>query len=166
MLPLFGKLQVGKKPVIPLTRTSESDKSGAGKGSDAEAEVILVEPIREFPPPPPPPAAPVQKVEEASPSPVVQEEASQPDAEVQEPQESQPSFEQEASMLMPQYQGEAAQDLSQNTIMESFVPDMQQQPGQMHAYPGYPPPTLEEDGLEAEDGLAPLESQPDRKSVV
>ncbi|TKS92177.1 G patch domain-containing protein 8 [Collichthys lucidus] len=161
MLPLFGKLQAGKKPLIPLTRPDDGEKSGAGKGSETEAEVILVEPIREFPPPPPPPAPPVQKVEEVPQSTVVQEEMLQPNTEAQMHQEPRPLFEQEPSIMMPQYQGEAGQDPSQNPMMEALMPEMQQQQPPMHAYPGYPPPNLEEDGMEAEeDGLAPLESQP------
>ncbi|KAJ7992393.1 hypothetical protein DPEC_G00278060 [Dallia pectoralis] len=150
MLPLFGKLQAGKKyPAILLTRSDDGEKSSAGKGSDAGGEVILVEQIREFPPPPPPPPA-QKKVEETVM--IVQEE---------EPQvlhEPRPMFGQEASMLMAPYQGELGQDPS---MMEPLMHDMQQQPP-MHAYPNYPPPSLEEDmGMEAEeDGLAPLESQP------
>ncbi|KAL6102548.1 gpatch8 [Pungitius sinensis] len=103
MLPLFGKLQAGKKLMIPLTRPDEGDKSGAGKCS--EPEVILVEPIREFPPPPPPPPPPaVQKVEEAPQIVVVQEEAPHPAAEAQLHQEPGPMYEQDPSMAMAQYQ--------------------------------------------------------------
>ncbi|XP_061761359.1 G patch domain-containing protein 8 [Nerophis ophidion] len=146
ILPLFGKFQAGKKtPFIPLTRPDEGDKSRAGKSSDADREVILVEPIREFPPPPPPPAPPVQKLEET----VVQETV------VQEPHLL---LEQESTILMPQYQGDSEQDPLQNPMMEPLMPD--QQPP-MHGYPLYPPQSLEEEGMEAEDdGLAPLESQP------
>nr|XP_061837904.1 G patch domain-containing protein 8-like isoform X1 [Nerophis lumbriciformis] len=151
ILPLFGKLQAGKKtPFIPLTRPDEGDKSRAGKSSDADREVILVEPIREFPPPPPPPAPPVQKVEET----VVQEMTTEGQV-VQEPHLL---LEQESTILMPQYQGDSEQDPSQNPMMEPLMPD--QQPP-MHGYPVYPPQSLEEDCMEAEeDGLAPLESQP------
>ncbi|XP_061906034.1 G patch domain-containing protein 8 [Entelurus aequoreus] len=151
ILPLFGKLQAGKKtPFIPLTRPDEGDKSRAGKSSDADREVILVEPIREFPPPPPPPAPPVQKVEET----VVQEMTTEGQV-VQEPHLL---LEQESTILMPQYQGDSEQDPSQNPMLEPLMPD--QQPP-MHGYPVYPPQSLEEDGMEAEeDGLAPLESQP------
>ncbi|XP_068434280.1 G patch domain-containing protein 8 isoform X1 [Clinocottus analis] len=159
MLPLFGKLQAGKKPMFPLTRPVESEKLGVGKCS--EPEVILVEPIREFPPPPPPPAplVLVQKVEEAPQiTLVVQEETPLPTPEVQLLQEPQPLFEQDPSMAMPQYQGEPGQDPSQIPMMDSLMTEMQQP---MHAYPAYPPPNLEEDCMEAEeDGLAPLESQP------
>ncbi|KAK5884592.1 hypothetical protein CesoFtcFv8_018395 [Champsocephalus esox] len=160
MLPLFGKLQAGKKPLFPLTRPMEVDKSGAGKC--IEPEVILVEAIREFPPPPPPPAPPVQKVEEAPQITVVQEETQHPSIEAPVHQEPLPLFEpDEPSMAMAQYQAESGQDPSQNPMMESLMPEMQHQQHQMHAYPSYPPPSLEEECMEAEeDGLAPLESQP------
>uniref|UniRef100_G3PM81 G patch domain containing 8 n=1 Tax=Gasterosteus aculeatus TaxID=69293 RepID=G3PM81_GASAC len=152
MLPLFGKLQAGKKLMIPLTRPDEGEKSGAGKCS--EPEVILVEPIREFPPPPPPPAPPVQKVEEAPQIIAVQEEAPHPAAEAQLHQEPGPMYEQDPSMAMAQYQGESVQDPCQNPMMDPLMTEM-------HVYPAYPPPTLEEECMEAEeDGLAPLESQP------
>ncbi|XP_054614601.1 G patch domain-containing protein 8 isoform X2 [Dunckerocampus dactyliophorus] len=156
ILPLFGKLQAGKKtPIIPLTRPDEGEKSGPGKSCDVDGEIILVEPIREFPPPPPPPAPPVQKVEEAPQSTAPQEEMTTEGQVVQEPHLL---FEQESSMMMPQYQVESAQDPSQNPMMESLMPD--QQPP-MHGYPVYAPQGLEEEGMEAEeDGLAPLESQP------
>ncbi|KAK6311626.1 hypothetical protein J4Q44_G00172900 [Coregonus suidteri] len=162
MLPLFGKLQAGKKyPAIPLTRPDGGEKSSAGKGSNAGEEVILMEPIREFPPPPPPP--PVhKKVEETVV--VVQEEARHLTLDTRVLHEPRSLFDQEPSMLMPMYQGEPGQDPSQNPMMEPLMPDMQQQqPPPMHAYPNYPPPSLEEEdmGMEAEeDGLAPLESQP------
>nr|XP_057904643.1 G patch domain-containing protein 8 isoform X2 [Doryrhamphus excisus]XP_057904644.1 G patch domain-containing protein 8 isoform X2 [Doryrhamphus excisus]XP_057904645.1 G patch domain-containing protein 8 isoform X2 [Doryrhamphus excisus] len=156
ILPLFGKLQAGKKtPIIPLTRPEEGDKSGPGKSSDADGEVILVEPIREFPPPPPPPAPPVQKVEETPQTAAVQEEITTEGQVVQEPHLL---FDQESSMMVPQYQVDSAQDPSQDPMMESLLPD--QQPP-MHGYPVYAPQSLEEEGMEAEeDGLAPLESQP------
>nr|XP_029491689.1 G patch domain-containing protein 8 isoform X1 [Oncorhynchus nerka] len=160
MLPLFGKLQAGKKfPAIPLTRPDGGEKSSAGKGSDARAEVILMEPIREFPPPPPPQPA-HKKVEETV---VVVQEARHLTLDARVLHEPRPLFHQEPSMLMPPYQGEPGQDPSQNPMMEPLMPDMQQQPPPMHAYPNYPPPSLEEEdmGMEAEeDGLAPLESQP------
>ncbi|XP_061159300.1 G patch domain-containing protein 8 isoform X1 [Syngnathus typhle] len=162
MLPLFGKLQAGKKtPVITPNRTEESDKSGAGKSTEADGEVILVEPIREFPPPPPPPVAQVLKVEETPQSATVQEVTEQPTTEAQVLQEPHLLYEQDSSMMIPQYQGELGQEPLQNPMMETIMPDMQQQQPPMHAYPMYPPSGLEEDGLEAEeDGLAPLESQP------
>uniref|UniRef100_A0A8C7N0Q4 G patch domain containing 8 n=2 Tax=Oncorhynchus kisutch TaxID=8019 RepID=A0A8C7N0Q4_ONCKI len=160
MLPLFGKLQAGKKfPAIPLTRPDGGEKSSAGKGSDAGAEVILMEPIREFPPPPPPQPA-HKKVEETV---VVVQEARHLTLDARVLHETRPLFHQEPSMLMPPYQGEPGQDPSQNPMMEPLMPDMQQQPPPMHAYPNYPPPSLDEEdmGMEAEeDGLAPLESQP------
>ncbi|XP_077415046.1 G patch domain-containing protein 8 isoform X2 [Vanacampus margaritifer] len=162
MLPLFGKLQAGKKaPVIPLNRTDECDKSGAGKSSEADGEVILVEPIREFPPPPPPPAPPVLKVEESPQSTTVQEETQQPTADGQVLQEPRLLYEQDSSMMIPQYQEELGQEAMQNPMIETIIPDMQQQQPPMHGYPMYPPAGLEDDGLEAEEeGLAPLESQP------
>uniref|UniRef100_A0A1A7XBZ3 G patch domain containing 8 n=2 Tax=Iconisemion striatum TaxID=60296 RepID=A0A1A7XBZ3_9TELE len=162
MLPLFGKLQAGKKTLLSLTRPDEGEKSGTGKNSEADGEVILVEPIREFPPPPPPPAPPVQKVEEAPQTTVTQAETQQqPTSEEQVHQDPQPMFEQDPSMMMSQYQGEPGQDSSHNPMMESLMPDMQQQQPPVHGYPTYPPPSLEEDSIEAEeDGLAPLESQP------
>ncbi|XP_036796887.1 G patch domain-containing protein 8 isoform X1 [Oncorhynchus mykiss] len=160
MLPLFGKLQAGKKfPAIPLTRPDGGEKSSAGKGSDAVAEVILMEPIREFPPPPPPPPA-HKKVEETV---VVVQEARHLTLDARVLHEPRPLFHQEPSMLMPPYQGDPGQDPSQNPMMESLIPDMHQQPPPMHAYPNYPPPSLEDEdmGVEAEeDDLAPLESQP------
>ncbi|KAM9474039.1 G patch domain-containing protein 8 isoform 2-T4 [Salvelinus alpinus] len=160
MLPLFGKLQAGKKfPAIPLTRPDGGEKSSAGKGSDAGGEVILMEPIREFPPPPPPPPA-HKKVEETV---VVVQEARHLTLDARVLHDPRPLFHQEPSMLMPPYQGEPGQDPSQNPMMEPLMPDMQQQPPPMHAYPNYPPPSLEEEdmGMEAEEnGLAPLESQP------
>ncbi|XP_057716811.1 G patch domain-containing protein 8 isoform X2 [Corythoichthys intestinalis] len=148
MLPLFGKLQTGKKaPTIPLSKTDEGEKSGAGKSAEADGEVILVEPIREFPPPPPPP--PVQKVEVSE---TTQEETS---ADTQVLQEPRLLYEQDSSVMIAQYQGE------QEPPMETLMPDMQQQQTPMHGYAAYAPTGLEEDGLEAEeDGLAPLESQP------
>ncbi|XP_019731290.1 G patch domain-containing protein 8 isoform X1 [Hippocampus comes] len=165
MLPLFGKLQAAKKaPVIPPNRTDECDKPGEGKSTEADGEVILVEPIREFPPPPPPPpppVPPVQKVEETPQSMTVQEETQQPTSDTQVLQEPRLLYEQDSSVMIPQYQGELGQEPLQNPMMETLMPDMQQQQPPMHGYPMYAPAGLEEEGLEAEeDGLAPLESQP------
>ncbi|XP_061701392.1 G patch domain-containing protein 8 isoform X2 [Syngnathoides biaculeatus] len=162
MLPLFGKLQAGKKtPMTAVTRTDEGDKSGAEKTTEADGEVILVEPIREFPPPPPTIVPPVQKVEETPLSVPLQEETQHLTTDAQVLQEPRLLYEQESSMMIPQYQGELGQEPSQNPLMETLLPDMQQQQPPMHGYPMYPPSGLEEDGLEAEDdGLAPLESQP------
>ncbi|XP_026885586.2 G patch domain-containing protein 8 isoform X1 [Electrophorus electricus] len=165
MLPLFGKLQAGKK--LPLTRPDDGEKSGQGKGSDTSGEVILVEPIREFPPPPPPPPPPVQQqqqqVEEPVPNAVGPEDSRIQTSEAQVLHESQPLFEQETANIMPPYQGEPGQDPN-NPIVDGRLmgPDMSQQPA-LHAYPGYPMPSMEEEdvGMEPEeDGLAPLESQP------
>ncbi|XP_076851966.1 G patch domain-containing protein 8 isoform X2 [Brachyhypopomus gauderio] len=166
MLPLFGKFQAAKK--LPLMRTDDGEKSGQGKGSDTSGEVILVEPIREFPPPPPPPPPPVQQqqqqqVEEPVPNTVVTEDTRNQASEPQVLHESHPLFEQDPANMIPPYQGEPGQDPN-NPVMDGRImgPDMSQQPS-LHAYPGYPMPNMEEEdmGMEAEeDGLAPLESQP------
>ncbi|XP_041943361.1 G patch domain-containing protein 8 isoform X1 [Alosa sapidissima] len=156
MLPLFGKLQAGKKPsLLPLTRPEDPNK-GAGKSSEASGEVILVEQIREFPPPPPPPVPPAQKQQkqqEENP-PLATNSSEEPQAHP-EPQ----LFEQESVLLIPPFQGDQAPDPSA-PIMERL---MGPQPT-MHPYSGgYVPPSMEEEelGMEAEeDGLAPLESQP------
>lgn len=169
MLPLFGKLQAGKKlPLLSVMRTDDGEKSGLGKGSDTSNEVILVEPIREFPPPPPPPPPPVQQqqqqqVEEPILNTVVSEEARNQDSEPQVHHESRSVFDQESATVMSAYQGEAGQDPN-NTMIDGCIlgSDMSQQAA-MHAYQGYPVPNMEEEdmGMEAEeDGLAPLESQP------
>ncbi|MCJ8739080.1 hypothetical protein PDJAM_G00043050 [Pangasius djambal] len=172
MLPLFGKLQAGKKPpLLSVMRTDDGEKSGLGKGSDASNEVILVEPIREFPPPPPPPPPPVQQqqqqqqqqVEEPISNTVVSDEARNQASEPQVLHESRSMFEQDSAKVMPTYQGEPGQDPN-NPMMDGCIlgSDMGQQTA-MHAYQGYPVPNMEEEdmGMEAEeDGLAPLESQP------
>uniref|UniRef100_A0A8C1JZA6 G patch domain containing 8 n=1 Tax=Cyprinus carpio TaxID=7962 RepID=A0A8C1JZA6_CYPCA len=169
MLPLFGKLQAGKKqPLLTLTRTTESEKSEQEKNSDSN-EVILVEPIREFPPPPPPPQPPIQQQqkqqleeEEAVSNAALSEETRHPPSDPQALHESQPQYEQDPAMMMSQYQGEPRQDPN-NPMLDGHLmgPEMGPQPT-MHTYPGYPPNMEDgEMGMEAEeDGLAPLESQP------
>ncbi|TRY84065.1 hypothetical protein DNTS_014931 [Danionella cerebrum] len=167
MLPLFGKLQAGKKSsLLNLTRSIDSDKSEQGKNSDSN-EVILVEPIREFPPPPPPAQTPVQlkqkqQLVEAAASAALSEEAGHPIIDPPALQESQTQYEQEQAIMNSQYQGEPRQD--PNSLMldgHLMGSDMGQQPA-MHAYPCYPQTMDDGDmGMEAEeDGLAPLESQP------
>ncbi|KAK2829639.1 hypothetical protein Q7C36_017629 [Tachysurus vachellii] len=167
MLPLFGKLQAGKKPsLLSVMRTNDGEKSGLGKGSDTSNEVILVEPIREFPPPPPPPPPPVQQqqqVEESNSNTLVSDEVRNQAAEPQVLHESRSVFEQESAKVMPAYQVEPGQDPN-NPMMDGCIlaSDMGQQTA-MHTYQGYPVPNMEEEdiGMEAEeDGLAPLESQP------
>ncbi|KAK3520559.1 hypothetical protein QTP70_026494 [Hemibagrus guttatus] len=172
MLPLFGKLQAGKKPsLLSVMRTDDGEKSGLGKGSDTSNEVILVEPIREFPPPPPPPPPPVQQqqqlqqqqVEESNSNTVVSDEVRNQVSEPQVLHESRSIFEQDSAKVMPAYQAEPGQDPN-NPMMDGCIlgSDMGQQTA-MHAYQGYPVPNMEEEdmGMEAEeDGLAPLESQP------
>ncbi|KAI5097160.1 G patch domain-containing protein 8 [Silurus meridionalis] len=169
MLPLFGKLQAGKKPpLLSVMRTDDGEKSGLGKGSDTSNEVILVEPIREFPPPPPPPPPPVQQqqqqqVEETISNTVVSDETRDQVSEPQVLHDQRSIFGQESAEVMPAYQVEPGQDPN-NPMMDGCIlgPDMGQQTA-MHAYPGYTVPTMEEEdmGMEAEeDGLAPLESQP------
>ncbi|KAM9456733.1 G patch domain-containing protein 8 isoform 2-T3 [Clarias gariepinus] len=166
MLPLFGKLQAGKKtPLLSVMRTEDGDKSGIGKRSDSSNEVILVEPIREFPPPPPPPPPPVlqqqQKVEEPVANTVVSDDARNQASEPQVLHEPQAIFEQDSAKVMPAYQGEPGQDPNNPMIDGCMLgSDMSQQTA-MHAYQGYPTMEEEEMGMEAEeDGLAPLESQP------
>ncbi|XP_060758036.1 G patch domain-containing protein 8 isoform X2 [Neoarius graeffei] len=166
MLPLFGKLQAGKKPpLLSVMRTDDGEKSGLGKASDTSNEVILVEPIREFPPPPPPPPPPVQQqqVEEPISTTAASDEARNQVSEPQVLHESRPAFEQDSAKVMPAYQGDPGQDPN-NPMMDGCIlgSDMGQQTA-MHAYQAYPVPTMEEEdiGMEAEeDGLAPLESQP------
>lgn len=170
-LPLFGKLQAGKKPpLLSVIRTDDGEKSGLGKCSDTSNEVILVEPIREFPPPPPPPPPPVQQqqqqqqqVEEPISNTVVSDEARNQATEPQVLHESRSMFEQDSAKVMPAYQGEPGQDPN-NPMMDGCIlaSDMGQQTA-MHTYQGYPVPNMEEEdmGMEAEeDSLAPLESQP------
>ncbi|KAF4093092.1 hypothetical protein AMELA_G00028120 [Ameiurus melas] len=169
MLPLFGKLQAGKKPpLLSVLRTDDGEKSGFGKGSDPSNEVILVEPIREFPPPPPPPPPPVQQqqqqhVEEPISNTVVSDESRNQAPEPHVLHESRSMFEQDSAKVMPAYQSESGQDPN-NPMMDGCIlgSDMGQQTA-MHAYASYPMPNMEEEemGMEAEeDGLAPLESQP------
>ncbi|KAL4660531.1 G patch domain-containing protein 8-like isoform X1 [Arapaima gigas] len=168
MLPLFGKLPMGKKSVQPQRRLEEAEKAASSENADAGGEVILVEPIREFPPPPPPP--PAQQVEENTKATVVQENAL-PTPEAQVVQES-GLYEQESGMLVQTYQTETGPDTA-NTGLEPLLPDMQQHIAQqhvpqqqqpLHPYQGYPTLGLEEEdlGIETEEdsSLAPLESQP------
>ncbi|KAG7492359.1 hypothetical protein MATL_G00013320 [Megalops atlanticus] len=168
MLPLFGKHPMGKKsPLLSLRRPEEAEKEAAGQSVEAGGEVILVEPIREFPPPPPPPPPPqpAQQAEESAQKAEVQEAAQHPAPEAQALPEAQ-LFERDPAMLMQPYPAEPGQE-APNPVLESLLPDMQHHvPPQhpMHTYPGYSHPGLEEEdmGMEEEDdsSLAPLESQP------
>ncbi|XP_036380360.1 G patch domain-containing protein 8 isoform X2 [Megalops cyprinoides] len=166
MLPLFGKHPMGKKsPLLSLRRPEEAEKEAAGQSAEAGGEVILVEPIREFPPPPPPPPQPAQQTEEATQKVEVQDVAQLPAPDAQALPEAQ-LFERDPAMLMQPYPAEPGQE-APNPVLESLLPDMQHHvPPQhpMHTYPGYSHPGLEEEdmGMEEEDdsSLAPLESQP------
>ncbi|KAJ8364635.1 hypothetical protein SKAU_G00134660 [Synaphobranchus kaupii] len=160
MLPLFGKHPMGKKsPLLSLRRPEEVEKEAVREGAVAGAEVILVEPIREFPPPPPPPQ-PLQQIEDTTQKVVVEDAVQLPETQaLQEPQ----LFEPDPAMLVHQYPPEP----NSNSVLESLLPDMQHHVAQhhpMHPYPGYPHPGLEEEdiGMEEDDdsSLAPLESQP------
>lgn len=168
MLPLFGKMQAGKKPSLhSLLRLDDGERLGHGKDSDSSNEVILVEPIREFPPPPPPPPLAAQKQQPKVEEPVsnsVSEENTNQTLEPQEINESCPGFDQDSTNVLIPYQADPGQDPN-NPIMDGCLmgANMSQQTA-MHAYPGYPMATMDEEdmmGMEGEeDGLAPLESQP------
>ncbi|KAJ8251790.1 hypothetical protein GJAV_G00225470 [Gymnothorax javanicus] len=148
MLPLFGKLPAGKKPTVlaSLQRMDQAEKAESSEGG----EVILVEPIREFPPP--------RQVEErvVTEVPVKVEEEEEEETPIQVPipevqaSMDMPLFNHQGGALMPAHPGP-------DPMLE---PPVQGMPP--HPYPRYPPPTLEqEEEVDGEDDdLAPLESQP------
>lgn len=158
MFPLFGKLPAGKKPPQPSMQHAEAEKNVTSESTEAGGDVVLVEPIREFPPPPPVPASAPQKPEETVES-ALTEEVQHPHAEEQA-STSIPLFEQSSGLLVQPYQGEPVEEGATSMLEPQHATQQQQA---LHPYPRYPPSCLEEDiGLEAEDGdsLAPLESQP------
>uniref|UniRef100_A0A3B3RQ79 G-patch domain containing 8 n=1 Tax=Paramormyrops kingsleyae TaxID=1676925 RepID=A0A3B3RQ79_9TELE len=167
MLPLFGKLPAGRKPTPSLRRPEEVEKAVSGESADTGGEVILVEPIREFPPPPPPP--PPQQLEESPKAGVIQDPIGMPPGEAQVLPES-GLYETEPGLLVQSYPTEPGQE-APTPGLEPLLPDMQQQHQQqqqqtqpLHSYPGYAPLGMEEEdlGMETEEdsSLAPLESQP------
>ncbi|XP_023691178.1 G patch domain-containing protein 8-like isoform X2 [Paramormyrops kingsleyae] len=157
MLPLFGKLPAGKKPPQPsMQQAEEAEKNVSSESTEAGGDVVLVEPIREFPPPPPVPVSAPQKPEETVES-ALTEEVQHPNTEEQA-STSIPLFEQNSGLLVQPYQGEPVEEGATSMLEPQHTPQQQQA-----LYPRYPPSCLEEDmGLETEDGdsLAPLESQP------
>ncbi|MGH0157607.1 UNVERIFIED_CONTAM: hypothetical protein FKN15_033724 [Acipenser sinensis] len=147
VLPLFGKLPVVKKPLM-----RRPDELGSERAEEMEileagltaGEVVVVEPIREFPPPPPP-----------LPPPQLGENRQAPHEEM--PAEASTClFEPEPGFLVQPYPSEPCQDAAKGlTALEPFPPELQ-------PFPGYTSQPLEEDEPEAEEdsSLAPLESQP------
>ncbi|XP_041087253.1 G patch domain-containing protein 8 isoform X1 [Polyodon spathula] len=147
VLPLFGKLPVVKKPL--MRRPDELGSERAEEMEVIEADVtagdmVVVEPIREFPPPPPPPTPPQLGENGQTPNEEMPAEASAC------------LFEPEPGFLVQPYPSEPCQEAAKGlTPLEPF-------PLELQPFPGYTPQLLEEEEPDAEEdsSLAPLESQP------
>ncbi|XP_035254220.1 G patch domain-containing protein 8-like isoform X2 [Anguilla anguilla] len=155
MLPLFGK----KPSLLACLQRPDPPEKAGGAGSSEAGEVILVQPIREFPPPPLPRQAEVSAAGEA-----VQEAEEQPEVRVPAPEAQPlleaPLFDPEGVALAPPFHADPGRE-GPDPMLEPLLQGMPP-----HPYPRYPPPSLEEEedmGVEEvgeEDDLAPLESQP------